>query len=43
MKIIQAEENKKARYFIFRSKITIKGVTYYARDYGYKAFKIPVY
>lgn len=27
--------------YIFRSKITIKGVTYYAKDYGKKAFKIP--
>ena len=28
--------------FIFRSKITINGVTYYAKDYGKKAFRIPV-
>ena len=28
--------------YIFRASVTIKGVTYYARDYGHKAFKIPV-
>jgi len=30
-------------YFIFRSSITIKGKTYYAKDYGHKAFRIPIY
>lgn len=28
--------------YIFRSKITINGITYYAKDYGKKAFRIPV-
>lgn len=28
--------------YIFRASITINGVTYYARDYGKKAFKIKV-
>jgi len=37
---IMAKQNETA--FIFRSKITINGVTYYAKDYGKKAFRIPV-
>lgn len=28
--------------YVFRSSITINGVTYYAKNYGKKAFKIPV-
>lgn len=28
--------------FIFRTTITINGVKYFARDYGLKAFRIPV-
>lgn len=28
--------------YIFRPYITINGVRYYAKDYGKKAFKIPV-
>lgn len=28
--------------YIYRASITIKGVKYYAKDYGKKAFKIPV-
>ena len=31
------------KYYIFRSKITIKGVTFFAIDYGHKAFRIPIY
>ena len=33
--------NKKTEY-VFRTKITINGVEYHAKDYGKKAFKIPV-
>ena len=29
--------------YIFRSRITINGITYYAKDYGKKAFKIPIF
>lgn len=28
--------------YIFRTHITINGVTYYAKNYGKRAFKIPV-
>ncbi len=28
--------------FIFRASFTKNGVTYYAKDYGKRAFKIPV-
>lgn len=33
---------KKAKkgYFIFRASYTKNGITYYARDYGKRAFKI---
>ena len=34
--------DKKHVQYVFRSSITINGVTYYAKDYGKKAFKIPV-
>ena len=30
-------------YFIYRSSITRNGTTYFAKDYGHKAFKIPIY
>lgn len=36
-------DNRKIIGFIFRSSITIKGVKYYAKDYGKKAFRIPIY
>lgn len=38
-----ANEKRQVAYYIFRTKITVKGVTLYAKDYGYKAFRIPVY
>ena len=34
-------KNDKIKY-VFRTKITINGVEYYAKDYGKKAFKIPI-
>ena len=37
------EAGKKVAYYIFRPHITIKSVTYYAKDYGKRAFKIPIY
>lgn len=36
-------ENRKVAYYIFRTYITKNGVRYYAKDYGKKAFRIPVY
>lgn len=41
--IFQAQENRKPAYFIFRASITKNGVKYYAKDYGKKAFCIPIY
>lgn len=37
------KSRKQIAYFIFRAKITIRGIVYYAKDYGKRAFKIPVY
>lgn len=34
---------KQIAYFIYRATTTIKGVTYRAKDYGKRAFRIPVY
>ena len=33
---------EKDTQYVYRSKITINGITYYAKAYGKKAFKIPV-
>lgn len=30
-------------HFILRASFTRNGITYYARDYGHRAFRIPVY
>lgn len=38
----QDKKAKESGKYIFRTKVTMKGVTYYAKDYGKKAFKIPV-
>lgn len=35
--------DRKVSYYIFRPYITKNGVRYYAKDYGKKAFRIPVY
>lgn len=35
--------NRRVAYYIFRTYITKNGVRYYAKDYGKKAFRIPVY
>lgn len=37
------ERGRKVKYYIFRTHVTIRGVTYYAKDYGWKAFRIPIY
>jgi hypothetical protein len=37
------ETSRKAKYFIFRTWITVNGVKRYAKDYGYKAWRIPIY
>ena len=37
------EAGRKVAYYIYRTKMTINGVTYYAKDYGKRAFKIPIY
>ena len=33
----------KVAYYIFRATITVHGVVLHAKDYGKKAFRIPVY
>lgn len=40
-KVIYMADKKHIQY-VFRSSITINGVIYYAKNYGKKAFKIPV-
>ncbi|PRX20131.1 hypothetical protein BX659_13610 [Orenia metallireducens] len=34
------KDNKKQ--YIYRASMTINGTTYYAKNYGKKAFKIPI-
>lgn len=36
-------QDGKCTGYIFRASITVKGVKYYAKDYGRRAFRIPVY
>jgi hypothetical protein len=36
-------KGKAISHWIFRTHFTRNGVTYYARDYGKRAFRIPVY
>jgi len=36
------DKSKKKQKYIFRASMTINGTTYYAKDYGKKAFKIKV-
>ncbi len=36
----EKKNQKKAGYYIFRASYTKNGVTYYAKDFGKKAFKI---
>lgn len=36
------KKEREAANYIFRASRTVNGVTYYAKDYGLKAFKIPV-
>jgi hypothetical protein len=43
MDFIFEDNGKKVVRYIFRPYITVKGVKYYAKDYGKKAFKIPIY
>lgn len=34
--------SKDAGQFVYRTSITIKGIKYYAKNYGKRAFRIPV-
>ena len=36
------KDKKSDSGYIYRTHITINGVTYYAKNYGKRAFKIPV-
>lgn len=38
-----AEKGRRVSHYIFRTKFVRNGVTYYAKDYGLKAFRIPIY
>lgn len=37
------QDGRQVTYYIFRTKMTVNGVTLYAKDYGIKAFRIPIY
>lgn len=37
------QKGRRVLYYRFITKFTRNGVTYYAKDYGKKAFRIPVY
>lgn len=39
----QSQDGRQVAYYIFRTKMTVNGVTLYAKDYGLKAFRIPIY
>jgi hypothetical protein len=39
----QKSKGKQVAYYIYRTKMTVNGVTLYAKDYGLRAFKIPIY
>ena len=39
----ERRKRQEVAYYIYRTKITVRGVVYYAKDYGKKAFRIPVY
>lgn len=39
----KAENARQPKYYIFRTSITKDGVKYYAKNYGKKAFRIPIY
>ena len=36
-------KNRSVAYYIFRTSMTVNGVVLYAKDYGLKAFRIPIY
>lgn len=39
----RTDKKKLVAYYIFRTKIVVRGVEYRARDYGKRAFKIPIF
>ena len=43
MEFLKPTKGKKITGYIFRASFTRDGVTYYAKDYGKRAFKIPIY
>jgi hypothetical protein len=40
---ILTQPGRKPRFFIFRAWYERLGVRYWAKDYGYKAWRIPIY
>jgi len=43
MDFFKPKEGEKIVKYIWRASFTRNGVTYYAKNYGKKAFKIPIY
>ena len=43
MDFLQPKKGEKIVRYIWRASFTRNGVTYYAKNYGKKAFKIPIY
>lgn len=43
MPIIETQPGCRVAYYIFRAWFERNGVRYWARDYGYKAWRIPIY
>ena len=37
------KKKQQVKYYIYRPKMKVNGVMLYAKDYGLKAFKIPIY
>ena len=40
---LRDSENRRVAYYIFRTTMKVNGVVLYAKDYGLKAFRIPIY
>jgi hypothetical protein len=43
MKPVFTQPGRKPKYHIFRASYTKNGIVYRAKDYGYKAWRIPIY
>ncbi len=43
MSVIETQKGRRVAYYIFRAWIIKNDVKYWAKDYGYKAWRIPIY